>query len=361
GIDIGFLNERIHGAFDYYIKTSKNFLFQQPLPAFLGGGTAEFSNAAVVKPPYVNAGEIQNKGFEFSINSDNVVTPNFRWSTTVIFSRYVNKVLSLNGFPAIIGNVSTGFGPQIPATYTQAGGPVGEFYGYKVMGIITSTKQLEYLAQNPQNVIGSPEIVSSDRTLGNAVYLGDIEYYGNNNGTPNTEYPLGNPNPDFTYSLTNTFDYKSFELSVFLNGSYGGEILNALRFQTEGMYGLFMNQLASVVNFWTPSNPNSKIPTPRASFGNNNLVMSDRFLESASYLRLQNINLSYTLPSKWTNVIKMNSLKIYLSAQNVFVFTKYSGLDPEIGSLNQSPVLQNIDYGRYPSPRVITFGLNAGF
>lgn len=361
GIDISLLNNRIQGSFDYYDKTSKNFLFQQPLPAFLGGGTAEYSNVAVVQPPFVNAGQIENKGVEFSITSQNIVSHNFRWSTTLIFSRYKNKVISLNGFPAIIGNVSTGFGPQIPATYTQVGGPIGEFYGYKVMGIISNTKQLAYLAANPQNVIGSPEIISSDRTLGNAIYLGDIEYYGNNHGAPNTEYALGNPNPDFTYSISNTFDYKNFELSLFLNGSYGGKILNAVRFQTEGEYGLYMNQLATVANFWTPSNPTSKIPTPRASFGNNNLVMSDRFLESASYLRIQNVNLSYNLPSQWANVIKMSSLRVYMSGQNVFVFTKYSGLDPEIGSLNQNPVLQNIDYGRYPTPRVITFGLNASF
>lgn len=89
--------------------------------------------------------------------------------------------------------------------------------------------------------------------------------------------------------------------------------------------------------------------------------MSDRFLENASYLRIQNVNLNYNLPSQWANVIKMSSLRVYMSGQNIFVFTKYSGLDPEIGSLNQNPVLQNIDYGRYPSPRVITFGLNASF
>lgn len=361
GIDISLLNNRIQGSLDYYIKTSKNFLFQRPLPAFLGGGVGEYSTAAVVQPPYVNAGEIQNKGIEFSINSQNIVSKDFSWSTTLIFTHYDNKVISLNGFPAIIGNVSTSFGPQIPATYTQAGGPVGEFYGYKVMGIITNTKQLAYLAANPQNVIGSPEIISSDRTLNNAIYLGDIEYYGNNHGAPNSEYPLGSPNPDFTYSITNTFDYKNFELSIFLNGSYGGKILNALSYQTQGEYGLYTNQLAEVANFWTPSNPGSKIPTPRSSFGNNNLVMSDRFLESASYLRLQTVNLSYTLPYEWSNKIKMSNLKVYVSGQNVYVFTKYSGLDPEIGSLNQSPILQNIDYGRYPSPRVITFGINASF
>lgn len=365
GLDFSLFNSRIDASIDAYDKTSKNFLFQQPLPAFLAGGVAEYSNVAIVQPPYVNAGNIQNKGIEFSITSRNIVGKDFKWTTNVIFSHYNNKVLSLNGAPPIIGNVSTGFGPQIPATLTQVGGPVGEFYGYKVQGIIKTQAQLQYLAAHPQNVLGisgtAGEPITSDRTVSNGIYLGDIEYAGNNNGAPNTQYALGNPNPDFTYSITNTFSYKDFDLSIFLNGSYGGKVLNAVDFQTEGMYQLYMNQTASVANFWTPSNPTSNIPTPRSGFGNNNLVMSDRFLESASFLRLQNVRLGYNLPSRWAKYIKMNHLKVFVSGQNLYVFTKYTGLDPEVGSLDQNPTLQNIDYGRYPTPRVITFGLNAEF
>ncbi|HTJ11963.1 MAG TPA: TonB-dependent receptor [Dinghuibacter sp.] len=362
GVDFGLLHGRIEASFDVYKKTSKNFLFQQPLPAFLSGGTAEYSNAAIVQPPWVNAGKIDNNGFEFSITSHNIQSRDFRWNTTLIFSHYTNKVESLNGFPALIGNVSTGFGPQIPATYTQVGGPIGEFYGYKTAGIIKTQAQLKDLAQNPQNVIGSPEVVSSDRTLSNAIYTGDILYAGRNaKGAPNTQYALGNPNPNFTYSLSNDFTYKGFELSIFLMGSQGGKILNALNYQLEGQYGLYMNQRAESANFWSPSNPNSNIPTPRSGFGNNNLVMSDRFLENASYLRIQNVRIGYSLPAKWAGYVKMNRLRAYLSGQNLYVLTHYSGLDPEVGSLNQNPLLQNIDYGRYPAPRVITFGLNAEF
>jgi TonB-linked SusC/RagA family outer membrane protein len=363
GIDFSILNSRIDATIDVYDKTSKNFLFQQPLPAFLAGGNAEYSSAAIVQPPYVNAGEIENKGVEFSINSRNIISKNFKWSTTLIFSKYKNNIVSLNGFPAIIGQVSTGFGPQIPATYTQVGGPIGEFYGYKVKGIISTPAQLQNLAQHPQNVVGAPSVVSSDRTLNNGVYLGDFEYYGENNDgkSPNTQYALGSPNPDFTYSITNNFNYKDFDLSIFLNGSQGGKILNAVKFQTEGMYGLYINQTAETSNFWTTSNPNSNIPAPRSGFGNNNLVMSDRFLENASFLRVQNVRLGYNLPARYAKYVAMSHVKVFASGQNLYVFTKYSGLDPEIGSLNQNPVLQNIDYGRYPVPRVITFGLNAEF
>ncbi|HMO61925.1 MAG TPA: TonB-dependent receptor [Ferruginibacter sp.] len=361
GIDFGLLNNRISVTFDIYKKNSKNFLFQQPLPSFLSGGTAEYSNVAVVQPPWVNAGEIENKGFEFTINTRNINRKDFTWNSTLIFSRYKNRVVSLNGFPELNGVISTGFGPQVFATKTAPGGAIGDFYGYRVQGIISTQKDLENLILSPQNVLGFPQTVSSDRSLNSAIYLGDILYAGNNGGLPNTQYYLGSPNPDFTYSITNNFTYKNFDLSIFLNGSYGGKILNALNFQAMGMYGLYLNQRAEAADFWTPQNPNSTIPAPRAGWGNNNLVMSDRFLESASYLRIQNVRFGYSLPAKWASKAKLRQLKLYFSGQNLHVFTKYSGLDPEVGSLNQNPILSNIDYGRYPTPRTITFGINAEF
>jgi TonB-linked SusC/RagA family outer membrane protein len=365
GIDFSLFNNRIDGSFDVYQKTSKNFLFQQPLPAFLVGGVAEYSGAAVLQPPYKNAGEIENKGFEISLNSRNIQGRDFKWTTGIIFSKYNNKVVSLNGYPSLIGSENTSY-VSLPVTNTTVGGPIGEFYGYKVQGIIKTTAQLQYLATHPQNVTGgtSPAVVTNDRTVANSIWLGDIQYQDiNHDGKVDTkdQTALGNPNPDFTYSITNNFNYKDFELSIFLNGSYGGKILNALRYQTEGLSGLYQNQTAASANFWTPNNPNSNIPAPRAGIANNNLVMSDRFLESASFLRIQNVRLGYNLPAKWAHYAKLNHLKVYASGQNLYVFTKYTGLDPEIGSLNQSPILQNIDNGRYPIPRTVIFGLNAEF
>lgn len=365
GIDFSLFNNRVDGSFDVYQKTSKNFLFQQPLPAFLVGGTAEYSGAAVLQPPYKNAGEIENKGFEISLNSRNIQGRDFKWTTGIIFSKYNNKVVSLNGYPSLIGSENTSY-VSLPVTNTTVGGPIGEFYGYKVQGIIKTTAQLQYLATHPQNVTGgtSPAVVTNDRSVANSIWLGDIQYQDiNHDGKVDTkdQTALGNPNPDFTYSITNNFNYKDFELSIFLNGSYGGKILNALRYQTEGLSGLYQNQTAASANFWTPNNPNSNIPAPRAGIANNNLVMSDRFLESASFLRIQNVRLGYNLPAKWAHYAKLNHLKVYASGQNLYVFTKYTGLDPEIGSLNQSPILQNIDNGRYPIPRTVIFGLNAEF
>ncbi|WP_426671040.1 SusC/RagA family TonB-linked outer membrane protein [Mucilaginibacter sp. McL0603] len=365
GIDFTLFNSRIEGAFDYYIKTSSNFLFQQPLPAFLVGGPNEYGdNPAGIQPPYINAGQIENKGFEFTINSRNIVNKNFKWNTTLTFSHYNNKVLSLNGAPAINQNITLSYISLPNATSTIVGQPVGEFYGFKVQGVVKTQAQLQYLATHPQNVTGSPQTVTNDPSVTSSIWLGDLQYQDTNHDgkVDNSDrVPLGNPNPDFTYGITNTFNYKQFDLSIFIYGSYGGKILNALEYQTAGLSTLYQNQLASTANYWTPTNPNSNIPAPRAGIGNPNLVMSDRFLETASFLRLQNVSFGYNLPAEWAKYVAMKSLKVYVSGQNLFVITKYPGLDPEIGLTNQNPTLQNIDLGRYPGARVFTLGVNAQF
>jgi TonB-linked SusC/RagA family outer membrane protein len=365
GLDFSLLNGRINASADYYDKTSSRFLFQQPLPYFLVGGPNEYGdNPAGIAPPYINAGEIQNKGFELTVNSNNIVAKDFKWSSTLTFSHYTNKVTSLNGAPEIDQSVNTSF-ISLAATRTVVGEPVGEFYGYKVQGVIKTQAQLQYLATHQQNVTGTtPQIVTNDPSVTNSIYLGDLEYEDTNHDgrvDANDRVALGSPNPDFTYGFTNNFNYKDFELSIFIYGSYGGKILDALEYETAGLDGLYQNQLASTANFWTPSNPNSNIPKPRAGLGNPNLVMSDRFLESASFARLQNLRLGYNLPSRWARYVAMTGLKVFLSGQNLLVVTKYPGLDPEVGSFNQNPTEGNIDLGRYPSPRVFTLGVNAQF
>ncbi len=362
GVDMT-LFDRIDITFDAYDKTNKNFLFPQPLPYFLLGGPNEYGdNPGGISPPTINAGNIQNKGFEFTINSRNIQTKDFKWSTSLTFSHYSNIVTSLNGVPGINESVPTAF-ISLAATRTLVGQPIGEFYGYKVQGVVKTQAQLQYLSTHPQNVTGtSPQVVSSAQ--GNTIWLGDLQYVDTNHDgkvDENDQVPLGSPNPTFTYGFTNNFSYKDFDLSIFFYGSYGGKILDVLEYETAGLNSLYQNQLASTANFWTPSNPNSNIPAPRGGLGNPNLVMSDRFLESASFLRLQNVRLGYNLPAQWARQISMTGLKVFVSGQNLFVITKYPGLDPEIGAFNQNPLITNVDMGRYPTPRVFTLGINAQF
>lgn len=355
GIDISFLNSRIDFTFDWFNKDSKNFLFQKPLPAYLLGGSAAYSTAAVISAPYINGGNMNNKGFDFSITSRNFVGDKFRWNTSVVFSRYKNEVKSLaTGIPFISANITNGF-LSVPVTKTVVGGPVGEFYGYVVKDIFRTPAQLREAATQ----FGRPVENSSAGT-----WLGDIQFEDlNGDGVINEDdtRALGSPQPSFTYGITNTFSYRNFDLSIFLNGSQGGKILNALKYTTAGLASLYQNQLAESANFWTPTNSSSNIPAPKSGTDNPNLKMSDRFLESASFLRIQNVNLGYNVPSSMVKSIHLSRLKAYVSVQNLYTFTKYTGLDPEIGSTNQNVFLTNVDLGRYPIPRTITFGINAEF
>ncbi|MDN5285307.1 MAG: SusC/RagA family TonB-linked outer membrane protein [Mucilaginibacter sp.] len=349
GLDFSLFN-RIDASFDWYKKTSKNFLFQKPLPAFL---TGDANYLGGINPPFINGGRVDNTGFEFTINSKNIIAKNFNWSTTLVFSHYTTKVVSLaDGTTPIIGQITNGF-LQLSVTQTSVGGPIGEFYGYKVKGLFKTDDQL----RNAPIQFGRPV---ANKT---GTWLGDIQYVDvNNDGKIDASdlTRLGNPNPDFTFGITNNFNYKAVELSIFLQGSYGGKILNALNYTTNGLSALYQNQLASAANYWTPTNSSSNIPAPKGG-DNPNLFMSDRFLENASYLRVQNVRLGYSLPTKWIKAVKLSRLKVYASGQNLFVITGYKGLDPEIGSMNQNVFLTNIDIGRYPSPRTITFGINAEF
>lgn len=352
GLDFTLLG-RVDVAVDWYNKTSKNFLFQAPLPEYLTGGPNYLGG---ISPPYVNGGKVSNKGIEFSVTSRNIVSKSFNWTTTATFTHYVNKVISTYNNSIINASITSGF-LQIPVTRTAVGGPIGEFYGYTVKGIFKTADQL----QNAPVQFGQP--ISTTLGTTGSTTLGDIQYVDTNHDgkiDANDMSAIGNPNPTFTYGFTNNFTYKDFDLSIFLYGSYGGKILNYLNYTIEGLNGLYTNQLAEASNFWSPTNPNSNIPAPKGGV-NPNLNMSTRFLQSASFLRFQNVRLGYNLPSRWAKYIALNRLKVYCSAQNLFVITGYKGLDPEVGQQNQNVFLTNIDLGRYPSPRVITFGINAEF
>ncbi|MBC6109954.1 SusC/RagA family TonB-linked outer membrane protein [Pedobacter fastidiosus] len=353
GVDFSLIKGRIDASFDYFNKTSKDFLFQKPLPAYLVGQTAAYSGTGVISPPYINGGKVSNKGFDFTLNSKNL-TGKFKWNTTVIFSKYKNEVLSLaDGVPFIDGKINVSF-LQMTVTRTQVGGSIGEFYGYKVKDIFRTDAQLRAAPVQ----FGRPLTNNSAGT-----WLGDIQFEdlnGDGKIDESDQTSLGNPNPKFTYGITNSFSYKSFDLSIFLNGSYGAKILNALNYQLSGLSGLYQNQLASAIDFWSPTNTGSNIPAPRGG-DNPNLKNSDRFIESGSFLRVQNVNLAYSLPSEFIRKAKLNRLKVFASVQNLYVFTKYKGLDPEVGNQNYNVFLTNVDSGRYPIPRTFTFGINAEF
>jgi hypothetical protein len=264
------------------------------------------------------------------------------------------------------------------ATMTNAGYPVGQFYGYVADGIFKSKQEiLEHAVQIPSDE--DPMTNKIERTTG--VWLGDIKWKdlnGDGKITSEDQKVIGNPNPDFTFGFNNTFTYGPFSLDVFMIGSVGGDILNYSRARNEQMIGNFDNQSMTVQNrartqlTATGTNFNSiddvelVDPTtnmPRFDNGGENFnhYMSTRWLEDGTYVRIQNLRLAYSLPASLISKARISRLQLYANVQNAATFTNYSGLDPQIGAFNQSSLQQNIDMGRYPLPRVYTIGVNLDF
>jgi len=357
GIDMGFLQNKIELTFDLYKKTTSEMLLFTTGSTSLGIG-ALWND---LKAPIVNIGQMTNKGVDLSLTTHNFAKPDFSWTTSLIFSHYANNLDKLrNESTSITGSVYYA-GNNI--TYTTPGHPVGSFYGLLYDGIIRTQEDLD--ASLPQ--FG----YSKDETH---TWLGDVKYKdingkdanGNLTGAPDGKIDeadmtyIGSPIPKFTFGFTNNFTYKSFDASIFLQGSYGAKIYNFLKWQLEKMDNAYNNQLVSVLDRYTADNTSSSLPRFTTTNSNNSFI-SDRFVEDGSYLRIQNITIGYRLPAKIAKRIMMTNLRFYLAAQNLYTFTKYSGYDPEIGSYDNGILLMNVDQGHYPNPRTITFGVNAEF
>jgi len=357
GIDMGFIKDRIELTLDIYKKTTTKMLLFSTGPTFLGIGSAWND----LKAPIGNIGQMTNKGFDLSVTTHNIVKNDFNWTTTLVFSHYKNnldKLLtessSLTGSVYYAGN---------NITYTAPGHPLGSFYGLQYDGIIRTQEELD--ASLPQFGYLKNE---------NQTWLGDVRYKdingkdenGKLTGKPDgkideADYTyIGSPIPKFTFGFTNTLSYKSFDISLFLQGSYGAKIYNFLKWQLQNLDNTTDNQLVSVLDRYTADNTDGSLPRYTTTNSNNNII-SDRYVEDGSYLRIQNLTIGYRLPVRISQHVKMSNLRVYVSGQNLYTFTKYSGFDPEIGSYDNGILLMNVDQGHYPNPRTFTMGVNVEF
>jgi TonB-linked SusC/RagA family outer membrane protein len=346
GVDVGFGKGRFDATIDVYRKISRDFLYPLPLPAILGT-----QGSGSIGAPYVNLGEMQNEGIDFSLNSRNLVGK-FTWTTGFNMSTYRNTVTDIQGLSAD-GKVQFDF---FTVTKTVAGQPIGQFYGYKMIGLFRDAVDLAKSPRQFGRKIGE---------VGNS--LGDVKFADiNNDGVIDTKDLtfIGSPHPDFTFGVTNTFSFMGIDASVFVQGVKGASIFNFVRRNTAGMDKLYTNQISSVLDRWTPENNTtntSNVPRLVSGSDNPNLAISSRFIEDASYLRVQNVSLGYNLPTSLLTRFNIARLRLYATVQNLKTYTNYSGYDPEIGAFNQKALLMNIDNGRYPMPRTYTFGLNLEF
>jgi TonB-linked SusC/RagA family outer membrane protein len=348
GIDLTTLNSRMELSVDVYKKISTDMLLSNQLPSFSGLGTSYND----IQTPITNAGKMTNTGIDIGITSYNIRRTDFNWKTNLTFTHYKNVLNQLNNPTATLSGIFNEYGTSNLTSLTSPGGSLGTFYGFVTDGIFRTQEEL---AKGP--------IPTGLSVAPNSLWLGDIRYKDlDHNGIINDkdEQVIGDPNPKFTYGFTNTFNYKGFDLSVFLYGSYGGQIMNYTRRQTEAMSSAFNNQLVTVLNRYTATNTTSDMPRYN-QWTNNNLKISDRYIESGSYLRIQNVAFGYNIPKSIINKLKIASIRFYASIQNLHTFTKYTGYDPELGSINSTVGFMNVDNGHYPVPRTFTFGTNVQF
>lgn len=369
GVDFGMFNSRIDLSVDLYQKQTKDLLLQPSVPAIIGGNGWDD-----IATPMTNIGRVRNRGIDISLNTAPVQTRDFQWNSNLVISVNRNMVLAMdaNNTP-IYGNIDW-YSEFQTATAIMVGQPMGVFYGFQTDGLFENKEDIERWAVQVDDGTGHNKI---DRNTG--VWVGDIRFKdldGDGFITDKDQTVIGNPNPDFTFGFTNNFSYKNWTLGIVLNGSVGGQILNYTRVKTEGMTSIWDNQSTRVndrvqfgyydgddtnkdiSNLYILNNISTTLPRWNTTDVNRNNRMSDRWLESASFMRISNISLSYTFPDSWMKKIHIAKLKLYANIQNVWIFTAYSGYDPEIGAYNQQAGKLNIDTGRYPSPRVYTFGLN---
>ncbi|MCF6241457.1 MAG: TonB-dependent receptor [Bacteroidales bacterium] len=327
GLDFGFLNNKLEGSAEYFIKKTSDMLLQVPVPGQSG----------LAEAPWQNTGEMQNTGFEFSLNYRNMDNA-FRYSIGAIFTTIKNEVLSLgNGNEFIDGSPFRGTGYL---TRTIVGQPIAQFYGYKTDGLFQNQAEID--AQTAQT----------------GVAPGDVRYVdADNDGELDLVY-LGSPLPDFTYSFNANLSYKGFDLNIVLQGVHGNKIFNGASWFNRSS-SAYWNLNVDMLNRWAGEGSQTDARYPRMNAMDvNNSQISDRFIEDGSYLRIKTLQLGYTLPE---NLVKNMKLRVYLNAQNLFTFTKYTGLDPEIGNGMYGTLDLGVDRAFYPQARLYSIGVNLTF
>ena len=377
GFDLSVLNNRIDIVFDWYYKKTNDLLMELDLPAFLGSGGG--SNYGTAANPWGNVGSLRNTGIEFTINSININKKNFQWSSNFVFSLNRNKVLSLDTETGTLPQTFQVGSETATVTNTVVGQPMAQFWGYKVIGRFDKPEDFYYKdAQGNVKQVALPTGCSIGKS---GTWLGDYRFADlNGDGVidNNDQTFIGNPEPKFTFGFGNSLSWKGWDFSFQFTGSYGNKVLNYNRRQLE-ITGSTSNLLTSVLNYARvekidPNGPDdyrnywvtnaSSTTMPRLyteSYSNGNNRVSDAFVEDGSYIRLQTVSLSYTFPKKWIEHLYLSNVKLYMNIQNLFTITKYDGYDPEVGSLYGDALKNGIDYNRYPSPRIYTFGINVSF
>ena len=342
GIETSLWQDKISITADYFIKRTEDILVRVPVPQTAGD----------INPPYLNAGTVENRGFEFGVIARGNAG-DLHFSIGANLSTIKNEVISIAGTEPLLGGFGLSDGP---ITRTEPGHPLGSFYLYEVEGIFQTQEEIDaHASQTPNNSTRPGDLKFKDLNGDNVIDEKDRAH-------------LGNPFPDFTYGLNLSLTYKNFDLSTLIQGVQGNDVYF--------LYGNFayetqlrgFNSYRALLDRWTPTNTDTDIPRVTVDDRNRNRRISTRFLEDGSYMRIRNLTLGYNL----SGLLKRSTLttwRVYVSAQNLLTITDYSGLDPEIqanandtrGYDISSDLAVGIDWGTVPAPRIFLIGMNINF
>ncbi len=319
GVDFGLFGNRLTGEIDYYHRKTKDLIYNVPVP-----GTSGFATQTV------NVGSMENKGFEFVLNSDNIRGRDFRWNTSLNLSRNMNKITKLDGEQTTIpGNDGRFLNSLI------VGEPIGVFYG--------------------------PKFAGADPANGDALYYLQDGKTTTNNYNAAGNFIVGDPNPDWIGGLTNTFSYKGIELSVLFQGVFGNQIINGAGGFMSASFDWFDNQTRDQLRRWQQPGDITDVPQLRLGYGNG-INASSRYVEDGGYVRLKNVTLAYNLSNAVLSKLKIRSARIYFTGINLATFTDYTGWDPEVNTdYRASNRNQGSDFYAAPQIKSFTFGINLGF
>jgi TonB-linked SusC/RagA family outer membrane protein len=330
GLEFGLLKDQLTGEFDYYNRTTKDILIPLSTPDYLGNGQG-------AKVDF-NAASVKNSGIEGKITWQGKIKQAF-YSVSILGSTTRNEVLKIGGSSGVDSVLFGGYlGNGIPVTQSRVGLPIGAFYGYKTNGVFQNTGDLDAYPHLSTAVPGDLRFV-------------DVNNDGKIDGNDRTF--IGSPIPKFTMGVNLQVTYKAIDFSLDIQGVYGNKLFNAKEVVRPDPY----NWEKHVLGAWTgPGTSNSE---PRASYGGNNYLPSDKFVQDGSFTRLRNVTIGYTLPSKFSKKLYLKQLRVYAKGSNIYTLTKFTGYTPEIGSAD---VLSNgIDYGTYPVTSVYSAGINLTF
>lgn len=333
GIDARFLDSRLGLVFDYYIKKTKDWLVVAPQLASFGTGA-----------PYINGGDIENKGVEIALNWNDRIN-DFQYGANVNFSHNKNKVTRLANAEGIIhGDTDVLFQGSTESYRAQVGYPVGYFYGYKSAGVFQSQKEVD--EYKGAKLPGTRE--------GDVIW---VDHDGDGEITPDDRDMIGNPHPDFNLGVSLNASYKGFDLSMTMTGVFGNQIMRSYRSWSDSPKD---NYTADIFGRWHGEGTSNRFPRLSTNVHTNRQYVSDLYVEDGDYFRMQNITLGYDFKKLFPNMI-LQQARLYVTAQNLFTITGYQGMDPEVGYGHGKSWVSGIDCGFYPSPRTYIIGVNLKF